>query len=330
MPIKNDKIKKIALLTSGGDAPGMNATIRAIVRTAIYNKLEVVGIMNGYSGLLNKEFIEMHSHTVSKIISRGGTILKSSRCPEFKTKEGRELAYNNLKAEGIDALIVNGGDGSFRGADLLEKEFNFPVIGIPCTIDNDIYGTDFTIGFDSAINTVIEAVDKIRDTAESHNMLFFVEVMGRHSGFIGLNASIGSGAEATLLPEIKTDLDQISHFMEMERRKNKTSGIIIVAEGDEEGGAIEIAEKINKRLPEYETRVTTLGHTQRGGNPTCNDRVLASLLGNKAVYALLKGKHGVMVGRIHNEIVYTPLVEAYTKKDKIDESWIEISKIISL
>jgi len=330
MQVKNDKIKKIALLTSGGDAPGMNAAIRAIVRTAIYNDLKVVGIRNGYLGLLNKNFIEMQSHTVSKILSRGGTILKSSRCPGFKTKEGREKAYKNLKEEGIDALIVNGGDGSFRGADLLEKEFGLPVIGIPCTIDNDIYGTDFTIGFDTAINTVVEAVDKIRDTAESHNMLFFVEVMGRHSGFIALNTSIASGAEATLLPETRTDLKQICNYMELERRKNKTSGIIIVAEGDEEGGAEEIAVKIKKLLPDYETRVTTLGHTQRGGNPTCNDRVLASLLGNKAVYALLTGIHGVMVGRIHNDIVYTPLEEACAKKDKIDESWIEISKIISL
>jgi len=330
MQFENDKIKKIALLTSGGDAPGMNAAIRAIVRTAIYNNLEVIGIMNGYSGLLNKEFIEMESHSVAKILSRGGTVLKSSRCQEFRTKEGRELAYKNLKEAGIDALIVNGGDGSFRGANLLEKEFDFPVIGIPCTIDNDIFGTDFTIGFDSAINTVVDAVDKIRDTAASHNMLFFVEVMGRHSGFIALNTSIASGAEATLLPETKTDLGQICNYMELERRKNKTSGIIIVAEGDEEGGAAEIAAKIKKQLPDYETRVTTLGHIQRGGNPSCNDRVLASLLGNKAVYALLNGKHGVMVGRIHNDIVYTPLEKACTKKDKIDESWIEISKIISL
>ncbi len=330
MPVINDSIKKIALLTSGGDAPGMNAVIRAIVRTAVYNKLEVVGIKNGYSGLLNKDFIEMKSHTVSKILSRGGTILKSSRCPEFKTKEGRKKAYNNLKEAGIDALIVNGGDGSFRGADLLEKEFNFPVVGTPCTIDNDIYGTDFTIGFDTAVNTVIEAVDKIRDTAESHNMLFFVEVMGRHSGFIALNTSIASGAEVTLLPEVRTDLVEVCNYLEMERRKEKTSGIIIVAEGDEEGGAEEIAGKIKRRLPEYETRVTILGHTQRGGNPTCNDRVLASLLGNKAVYALLTDKHGVMVGRVHNDIVYTPLEEAYTKKDKIDESWIKISEIISL
>ena len=330
MPINNNNIKKIALLTSGGDAPGMNAAIRAIVRTAIYNKLEVIGIMSGYSGLIQKDFIKMHSRSVSKILSRGGTILKSSRCPEFKTKDGRQRAYQNLKEEGIDALIVNGGDGSFRGADLLEKEFGFPVIGIPCTIDNDIYGTDFTIGFDTAINTVVTAVDKIRDTAYSHNMLFFVEVMGRHSGFIALNTSIATGAEATLLPETKTDLKQICNYMELERRKNKTSGIIIVAEGDEEGGAAEIAEKIKKRLPDYETRVTTLGHTQRGGNPTCNDRVLASLLGNKAVYALLNGKHGVMAGRVHNNIVYTPLEETYTQKDKIDESWLEISKIISL
>jgi 6-phosphofructokinase 1 len=330
VPVNPENIKKIALLTSGGDAPGMNAAIRAIVRSAIYYNLKVVGVKNGFSGLINNDFIEMKSHSVSKIISRGGTILKSSRCPEFKTQQGRERAFNNMKAAGIDALIVNGGDGSFRGAHLLYKEFGIPVIGIPCTIDNDIYGTDFTIGFDSAINTVIRAVDNIRDTAESHNILFFVEVMGRHSGFIALNSSIASGAEATLLPEIRTDIDQLCHFMEMERRKNKTSGIVIVAEGDEEGGAAEIAQKVKQRLPNYETRVTTLGHIQRGGSPTCNDRVLASLLGHAAVKGLLEGKTGLMAGQVNQKIVFTPLEEAYTKHDKIDKSWIEISKIISM
>lgn len=328
--MKKVKINRIALLTSGGDAPGMNAAIRSIVRSAIYYNIEVTGVKNGFFGLINSDFIEMHSHSVSKIIARGGTILKSSRCPEFKTREGRKQAYQNMKAAGIDALIVNGGDGSFRGANLLGKEFGLPVIGIPCTIDNDIYGTDFTIGFDSAINTVIRAVDNIRDTAESHNMLFFVEVMGRHSGFIALNSSIASGAEATLLPEIRTDIDQLCHFMEQERRKNKTSGIVIVAEGDEEGGAAEIALKVKQRLPNYDTRVTTLGHIQRGGAPSCNDRVLASLLGHAAVKGLMEGKTAVMAGQIHRETVFTPLEEAFTKRDKIDKSWIEISKIISM
>jgi 6-phosphofructokinase 1 len=324
------KIKKIAVLTSGGDSPGMNAGIRAIVRTAIYNKLEVLGVRRGYLGLLNDDFINMQSHTVSKIISAGGTILKSSRCPEFKNKEGRKKAFDNLRKHEIDALVVLGGDGSFRGADLLRKEFNMTVIGIPCTIDNDIFGTDFTIGFDTAINTAVTAVDKIRDTADSHNILFFVEVMGRHSGFIAINTGISTGAEATLLPEVKTNIKELCNYLEIERRKNKTSGIIIVAEGDDEGDASEIARKVKDRLPDYETRVTTLGHVQRGGSPTSNDRVLASVLGFETVGALLKGKEGVMIGQINKEIAFTPLVETYTKHDKINRNWIEISKIISI
>ncbi len=330
MNTRNHSIKKIALLTSGGDAPGMNAAIRAIVRTAIYNNLKVTGVKNGYSGLLNKQFIDLQSHSVSKIISRGGTMLKSSRCPEFKIRETRERAYQNMRTEGIDALIVNGGDGSFRGADLLWKEFGLPVIGIPCTIDNDIYGTDFTIGFDTAINTVVTAVDKIRDTAESHNILFFVEVMGRHSGFIGINTGLAGGAETVLLPEAPTNIEELCNFMERERRKDKTSGIIIVSEGDDEGGAAEIAQKVKKRLPDYETRVTTLGHIQRGGAPSCNDRVLASILGYEAVRAIMNGKSGIMTGRVGNQIKYTPLEKAFTKRDKIDESWMEINRIISM
>jgi 6-phosphofructokinase 1 len=328
--MKNNNIKRIGILTSGGDAPGMNAAIRAIVRSAIYKSVKVTGIKNGFSGLISSDFFEMESQSVSKIISRGGTILKSSRCPEFKTKEGRKRAFKNLNDNGVDALIVNGGDGSFRGADLLYKEYGFPVIGIPCTIDSDIFGTDFTIGFDSAINTVVNAVDKIRDTAESHNMLFFIEVMGRQSGFIAINASLATGAEATLLPEIQTNIDEICHYLEKERRKSKTSGIIIVAEGDDEGGATEIAKKVEQQLPDYQTRVTILGHIQRGGSPTTNDRVLASLLGHAAVEGLLEGKTGMMVGRIHKQIVFTPLEEAYSKKNKIDRSWIEISRIISI
>jgi 6-phosphofructokinase 1 len=324
------KIKKIALLTSGGDSPGMNAAIRSIVRTAIFNGLEVEGVLKGYYGLLNDEFIEMKSHTVSKIISDGGTILQSSRCPEFKDKENRKKAYNNLAKHKIDALIVLGGDGSFRGADVLRSEIDIKVVGLPCTIDNDIYGTDFTIGFDTAINTAVEAVDKIRDTADSHNIVFFVEVMGRHSGFIAINTGISTGAEAILLPEVKSNITELCTYLEKERRKNKTSGIIIVAEGDDEGDANTIAQKVKERLSDYETRVTTLGHVQRGGSPTSNDRVLASILGYEAVGALLKGKNGVMIGHIDKEIVFIPFKDTYTKRDKIDKSWIEISKIISM
>ena len=330
MKANQNTLKRIALLTSGGDAPGMNAAIRAIVRTAVYSQLKVTGILNGYSGLLNGEFMDMESRSVAKIISRGGTLLKSSRCPEFREHQARKQAFENMKKEGIDALIVNGGDGSFRGAHLLEKEFGLPVIGIPCTIDNDIYGTDFTIGFDTAINTVVSAVDKIRDTAESHNIMFCVEVMGRHSGVIGLNTSIASGAEATLIPETPTNIDRLCNYMEQERRKEKTSGIIIVSEGDEAGGAAEIAQKVKKRLPDYETRVTTLGHIQRGGAPTCNDRVLASILGYEAVQALLNGESGIMVGQVCRKIKITPLEEAYTKRDKIDDSWLKISEILSM
>jgi 6-phosphofructokinase 1 len=324
------KINRIGVLTSGGDAPGMNAAIRAVVRTAIYNQLEVVGIIRGYTGLLEKQFMGMQSHSVSKIISQGGTILKSSRCPEFKNKNIREKAIENLEEAGIDALVVIGGDGSFRGANLLCKEFNYPVIGIPGTIDNDIYGTDFTIGFDTAINTAVSAVDKLRDTADSHNMIFFVEVMGRDAGFIALNTAIASGAEATLLPEVHTDIDKLCSFMERDRRKNKTSGIIIVAEGEEEGGAMEVASKVKQKLPNYEIRVTTLGHIQRGGSPTCNDRVLASLLGYEAVNALLKGRTNVMVGQMQNQVVYTPFEEACTRHNEINKTWYEISRILSL
>ncbi len=323
-------IKKIAVLTSGGDSPGMNAATRAVVRSAIFKNLKVVGVMNGFSGLLKNDFIEMESHSVSKVISRGGTMLKSSRCPEFHQKEARQRAVNNMRSNGIDGLVVLGGDGSFRGADLLWKEFNFPVVGAPCTIDNDIYGTDFTIGFDTALNTAVTAIDKIRDTADSHNILFFVEVMGRHSGFIALHTAIATGAEATLIPETPTKINKLCNYLVSERRKNKTSGIIIVAEGDDEGGAAEIAEKVKKQLPDYETRVTTLGHIQRGGSPTCNDRVLASLLGYECVNSLLEKRFGVMIGRVHQKIVHVPLKEAYSKHDEIDKSWIKISEIISI
>lgn len=326
----SNEIKKVAVLTSGGDSPGMNAAVRAVVRNAIFHNLQVIGVKRGYSGLLNSDFMEMQSHSVSKIISTGGTILKSSRCPEFTTGEGRKLAVENMKKQEIDGLVVLGGDGSFRGADLLWKELGFPVVGVPCTIDNDIFGTDFTIGFDTAVNTAVAAVDKIRDTADSHNIIFFVEVMGRNSGFIALNTAISCGAEATLIPETPTNIEQLCDYLERGRRKNKTSGIVIVAEGDDEGSATEIAEKVKTRLPGYQTRVTTLGHIQRGGSPTSNDRVLASFLGFEAVNALLNGKHGVMVGQIHGRVAYTLLEEACSKRNKIDKTLAEISRILSL
>lgn len=324
------EIKRIGVLTSGGDSPGMNAAIRAVVRSAIYNKLEVVGIVRGYTGLIEKLFMSMQSHSVSKIISQGGTILKSSRCPEFKQKEVRIKAYENLQESSIDALVVIGGDGSFRGANLLYKEFGLPVVGIPGTIDNDIYGTDFTIGYDTAINTAVSAVDKLRDTADSHNIVFFVEVMGRDAGFIALSTSIAGGAEATLIPEIPTSIDKLCEYMENERRKNKTSGIVIVSEGLEIGSAYEVAAKVKERLPQYETRVTTLGHIQRGGSPTCNDRVLASVLGHEAVQALLIGKSGVMVGQMQGQTVYTPFEEACNRHNEINKKWYDIARILSL
>lgn len=324
------KIKRLALLTSGGDSPGMNAAIRAVVRSAIYKGIEVVGVRRGYRGLMEKQFMGMQSHSVSKIISTGGTMLKSSRCPEFKEEAARAEAVENMREAGIDALVVIGGDGSFRGANLLHEEFGFPVVGIPGTIDNDIYGTDFTIGFDTAVNTAVEAIDKIRDTADSHNLVFFVEVMGRDAGFIGLYTAISTGAEATLIPEVHTDVDDLCNYLVSERRKNKTSGIIIVAEGEDLGSAEEVAKKVKAKLPDYETRVTTLGHIQRGGSPTCSDRVLASILGNRAVEALLDGQSGVMVGQINGEIVYTPFIEACAKHNQINKLWYEIAHILAL
>ena len=324
------QIKRIGVLTSGGDAPGMNAAIRAVVRSAIFYKLEVVGVVKGYTGLINRQFMTMQSHSVSKVITQGGTMLKSSRCPEFKEAKYRKIAYENMLDAGIDALVVIGGDGSFRGANRLVEEFGFPVVGIPGTIDNDIYGTDFTIGFDTAINTAVSAVDKLKDTADSHNLVFFVEVMGRDAGFIALNTAIATGAEATLIPEFKTDINELCDYLKEERRKNKTSGIVIVAEGDSEGGAVEIADKVKAILPDYETRVTTLGHIQRGGSPSCNDRVLASILGHEAVKALIDNKKGVMMGQVNGQTVFTPFDEACTRHNEINKKWYEIAHILSL
>lgn len=328
--MKNNLIKRIGVLTSGGDAPGMNAAIRAVVRTGIYYNCEMVGIKRGYAGLLNREFVRLESHSVSQKISVGGTMLKSSRCPEFKTHQGREQAIAILREEDINALVVIGGDGSFRGANLLVKEYGFPAVGIPGTIDNDIYGTDFTIGYDTAVNTAVQAVDKLRDTADSHNLVFFVEVMGRDAGFIALNTAISTGAEATLVPEVHMSIDKLCSYMDEERRKNKTSGIVIVAEGEEEGGAEAVARKVKERLPQYETRVTTLGHIQRGGSPTANDRVLASVLGHDAVAALMNGRTGVMVGQVNGHTAYTPFDEACSRHTEMNKDWIEIAHILSL
>ncbi len=323
-------IKKIGVLTSGGDAPGMNAALRAVVRTAIFYKLEVVGIMRGYQGLIEGDFVPMESKSVSKIINLGGTILHTSRCPEFKDIEVRRKAVDGLKEAGIDALVVIGGDGSFRGANDIFKDFGYPVVGIPATIDNDIFGTDFTIGFDTAINTAMDAIDKIRDTAHSHDMVFFVEVMGRDAGFIALHTGIATGSEVTLIPEIQKDIDSLVDYLKIGRRKNKTSGIVVVAEGGHLGSAAEVAKQVKERIPSYEVRVTTLGHIQRGGSPSCSDRVLASIYGYESVCALLDGQSGVMIGRVNGKTVYTPFDDAISGHNAIDRSWYEITKILSV
>jgi len=325
-----NRLNKIGVLTSGGDAPGMNAAIRSVVRSSIFYNCEVVGVIGGYKGLLNSNFIPMESHSVSKTINLGGTILKSSRCPEFHQPEYRAKAVENMKAAGIDGLVVIGGDGSFRGANLLHQEFQFPVIGVPGTIDNDIYGTDFTIGFDTAINTAVDAIDKIRDTADSHNLVFFVEVMGRDAGFIAINTGIATGAEAVMIPEKEQSVKQLCDYLLNERRNNKTSGVVIVAEGNKSGGAIQLAEDVKRRLPNYETRVSILGHIQRGGSPTCNDRVLASILGNAAVKGLLDGKSGVMAGTQNGGVVYTPLVEVCSQHNVIDNKLHKLAHILSM
>ncbi len=321
-------IKNIAVLTSGGDAPGMNAAIRAVVRTGIYYNLNVFGVRRGYDGLVNGDMFSMDAKSVANIIQRGGTILKTARSAEFRTPEGRQQAYDNIKANNIDALVVIGGDGTFTGATKFIEEFDIPIIGLPGTIDNDLAGTDFTIGYDTAINTVIDAVDKIRDTAESHDRLFVIEVMGRDSGLIALRSGISTGAEAVLIPEIEVDYDAIMTRLD-KTRKNKASRIVIVAEGDKEGGLV-VAEKIQHRFPHYDVRVSILGHIQRGGKPSCMDRVLASRLGVAAVEGLLEGRRGEMVGLIHSQIEYTPFSKAIKHIDSINKNLLRIVEILSL
>jgi 6-phosphofructokinase 1 len=322
-------MKKIVVLTSGGDSPGMNACIRAVVRTAIYHKIEVMGIMHGYDGMINDEFVPLSAKSVANIIQRGGTILKTSRSKEFRTVEGRKQAIDNLQKYGIDGIVVIGGDGTFTGAVELSKMCNISIVGCPGTIDNDLIGTDFTIGYDTAINTVVEAVDKLRDTAESHDRLFFVEVMGRDAGLIALRAGIAAGAESILMPETKTNLDDLVTRLK-NKRKSKNSKIIIIAEGDEAGGAFSIAEKIGKELPEYDMRVTILGHIQRGGNPSAMDRVNSSRIGFAAVEALIAGKHNVMIGIVDKRITYTPFEKAIKHTEVLDTDLIRMLEILSI
>ena len=324
------KIKNIGVLTSGGDSPGMNAAIRAVIRASIYYDIEVTGFIRGYEGLINNDFIPMDRKSVANIIQRGGTILKTARSEAFRTVEGRKTAYQNLKEKGIDALVVIGGDGTFTGANVFAKEYDFPIVGLPGTIDNDLAGTDFTIGYDSAINTVIDAVDRIRDTAESHDRLFIVEVMGRDSGLIALRSGIGVGAEAIMIPEANMNADDILHKLE-HSRKDKASKIIIVAEGDENGGAFKVGEILQAKYPHYDTKVSVLGHIQRGGKPTCMDRVLASQLGVAAVEGLINGERSVMAGQVNREIVFTPFDHEikHIDAEKVSSKWLKLIDILS-
>jgi 6-phosphofructokinase 1 len=323
------KVTRIGVLTSGGDAPGMNAAIRAVVRTGIHHQMEVFGIYRGYEGLIGDDIHHMENHSVANIIQRGGTILKTARSARFMTEAGMLAAHENLQKRGIEALVVIGGDGSFRGGLEFGSRFDYPVIGVPGTIDNDLYGTDFTIGYDTAINTVVEAVDKLRDTAASHNRLFFVEVMGRDAGFIALRSGIACGAEDILVPETRTHISELIDWLEQARRRNKTSGIIIVAEGDDAGGAFAVAGKVKEHFNEYETRVAVIGHLQRGGTPTCMDRVLASRLGYESVLALLKGQKAVMVGQVNKQIVYVPFEKAAKHHRDINREMLEMARILS-
>lgn len=309
------KIKSVGILTSGGDAPGMNAAIRAVTRASIFAGFKVFGIYRGYRGLITDEIEEFSTQNVSNIIQRGGTILKTARCKEFQTQEGRQCAYDVLRRHEIDALVVIGGDGSLTGARIFGNEFSFPIVGLPGTIDNDLYGTDSTIGYDTALNTIMECVDKIRDTATSHERLFFIEVMGRDAGFLALNGAIASGAEAAIIPEISTKTDQLDDLIKSGFRKSKNSAIVLVAESPITGGAIGLAERVKNEYPEYDVRVTILGHLQRGGSPTAFDRIIASRMGAAAVDALLDDQRNVMIGVKNDEIVYVPFTKAI-KNDK--------------
>ncbi|HEY1021784.1 MAG TPA: 6-phosphofructokinase [Flavisolibacter sp.] len=323
------KVSKIGVLTSGGDSPGMNAAIRAVVRTGNYHGLEVFGIMRGYQGLLEDDIFKMENRSVANIIQRGGTILKTARCKDFRTPEGRKKAYEILRRHGIDGLVIIGGDGSFRGAVEFSAEYDIPCIGLAGTIDKDIAGTDFTIGFDTAVNTAVEAIDKIRDTADAHDRLFIIEVMGRDAGYIALHSGIACGAENILIPEQKTDMEAIIDSLQEKERRKKLVNLIVVAEGSEVGGANEIARIISDRIPSIEARVAILGHIQRGGAPTGLDRLIASRMGYHAVESLIVGRHNVFVGIQNNKMNYVPLANVHKKKSTISQEWMRIVKILA-
>lgn len=323
-------IKRIGVLTSGGDAPGMNAAIRAVVRACVYHNIEVEGIFQGYTGLIEGDFKRLNERSVARILGRGGTILKSSRCKEFFTTEGRKKAFDNLKKHGVDALITIGGNGTFTGAHVLFQEYGIPVMGIPGSIDNDLYGSDHCIGFDTATNTIVDAVDRIRDTATSHNRIFFVEVMGRHSGFIALKAGIAAGAIAIILPEDEMSVEELVETLKATEESGKSSSIVIVAEGSKSGGAYEIAKKVAEKSSDYETRVSVLGHLQRGGAPSCYDRVMASRMGVAAVEGLLQGRKDVMIGIINDRESYTSLDEATTRTHLPNRDELRIARILAI
>ena len=323
-------IKCIGVLTSGGDAPGMNAAIRAVTRTAIYNGLAVKGIMRGYHGLVTNEIVDFKSKSVSNIIQKGGTILKTARSKEFRTPEGRKIAYENMKAAGIDALVVIGGDGSLTGAQLFAQEYDVPIVGLPGTIDNDLSGTDSTIGYDTALNTIMDAVDKLRDTATSHERLFFVEVMGNTAGYLALNSAIASGAEAAIVNEMETQVDQLSELINQGFRKSKNSAIVLVAENKQTNGAMGLAERIKEEFPEYDARITILGHIQRGGSPTAADRILASRMGAAAIRALLEGQRNVMIGIQNGQMTYVSFTKAVSGEKKLNQKKMDLVKILSM
>ncbi len=323
------KVSRIGVLTSGGDSPGMNAAIRAVVRTGIYYGLEVFGIMRGYQGLIEDDIYQMESRSVANIIQRGGTILKTARCKIFHKPEGRKMAFEVLQKRGIDGLVIIGGDGSFRGAVEFSKEYDIPCIGLAGTIDKDIYGTDFTIGFDTAVNTAVEAIDKIRDTADAHDRLFIIEVMGRDAGYIALHSGIATGAENILIPERRTDVEALILSLEEKEKRKKLVNLIVVAEGDEFGGGDEVAKLVKERLPQTEMRVVILGHIQRGGSPTCLDRLIASRMGYHAVECLIQGKHNVFVGIMNNKMNYVPLENVGKRRGTISEEWMKIVKILA-
>ncbi len=323
------KISRIGVLTSGGDSPGMNAAIRAVVRTGIYHGLEVFGVVRGYTGMIEDDIFKMESRSVANIIQRGGTILKCARSPEFREPAGRKKAYENLKKRGIEGLVVIGGDGSFKGAQKFSNEFDIPCIGLPGTIDKDIAGSDFTIGFDTAVNTAVEAIDKIRDTMDAHDRLFVVEVMGRDAGYIALHSGIATGAENILIPETKTNIDELINSLAEKEKRKKLVNLVVVAEGDEFGGANEIARLVKERLPQTDIRVCILGHIQRGGSPTCLDRLIASRMGYHAVECLMQGRFNVMVGIVNNKLNYIPLDYAVKAKQKISPEWLKIVKILA-